>query len=147
MKKFLLCLLILSVLLFVLVACDSSPSVQEAMNNQEQFITFTDALGDNWVGFFYSQDLFPVSSITFVFSQNEHERTCTIYDYHGIKYEELAGEGAGYIAPNSYMYVRFPQSKVIYEDAYFEDGNMTLTVRKSLQGEVIATYEFYYIAP
>ena len=146
MKKSLLCLLILSVLLFVLVACDSSPSGQEAMNNQEQFITFTDALGDNWVAFFYSQDLFPVSSITFVFSQNEHERTCTIYDY-GIKYEALAGEGAGYIAPNSYMYVRFPQSKVIYEDAYFEDGNMTLTVRKSLQGEVIATYEFYYIAP
>lgn len=146
MKKFLLCLLILSVL-FVLVACGSSSSAQEVMDNQEQFITFTDALGDNWVAFFYSQDLFPVSSIAFVFSQNEHERTYTIYDYNGIKYEELNGEGAGYIVPNSYMYVRFPPSKVIYDDAYFEDGNMTLTVRKSLQGEVIATYEFYYIAP
>lgn len=145
MKKSLLCLLILSVL-FVLVACDSSPSGQEAMNNQEQFITFTDAFGDNWVAFFYSQDLFPVSSITFVFSQNEHERTRTIYDY-GIKYEALDGEGAGYIVPNSYMYISFPPSRVIYEDAHFEDGNMTLTVRKSLQGEVIATYEFYYIAP
>ena len=145
MKKFLLCLLILSVLLFVLVACDSSSSVQEVMNNQEQFITFTDALGDDWVAFFYSQELFPISSIAFVFSQNEHERTYTIYD--GIKYEEFDGERTGYIVPNSYMYVRFPPSKVIYEDAYFEDGNMTLTVLKSLQGEVIATYEFYYIAP
>lgn len=145
MKKFLLCLLILSVLLFILVACDSSPSVQEVMNNQEQFITFTDALGDNWVAFFYSQDLFPVSSIAFVFSQNEHERTYTINDE--IKYEELDGERTGYIVPNSYMYISFPPSKVIYDDAYFEDGNMTLTVRKSLQGEVIATYEFYYIAP
>ena len=145
MKKFLLCLLILSVL-FVLVACGSSSSAQEVMDNQEQFITFTDALGDNWVAFFYSQDLFPVSSIAFVFSQNEHERTYTIYDY-GIKYEALAGEGAGYIVPNSYMYISFPPSKAIYDDAYFEDGNMTLTVRKSLQGEVIATYEFYYIAP
>ena len=145
MKKSLLCLLILSVLLFVLVACDSSPSGQEAMNNQEQFITFTDALGDNWVAFFYSQDLFPVSSITFVFSQNEHERTYTIYD--GIKYEELVGERAGHIVPNSYMYISFPPSRVISDDAYFEDGNMTLIVRKSLQGEVIATYEFYYIAP
>lgn len=147
MKKFLLCLLILSVLLLVLVACDSSPSVQEAMNNQEQFITFTDALGDNWIAFFYSQDLFPISSITFVFSQNEHERTYTIHDYNGIKYEELNGEGAGYIVPNSYMYISFPSSKVVYDDAHFEEGNMTLTVRKSLQGEVIATYEFYYIAP
>lgn len=144
MKKFLFCLLILSVL-FVLVACDSSPSGQETMNNQEQFFTFTDALGDNWVAFFYSQDLFPVSSIAFVFSQNEHERTYTIND--GIKYEELDGERTGYIVPNSYMYVRFPQSKVISDNARFEDGNMTLTVRKSLQGEVIATYEFYYTAP
>lgn len=144
MKKFLLCLLILSVL-FVLVACDSSSSAQEVMNNQEQFFTFTDALGDNWVAFFYSQDLFPVSSIAFVFSQNEHERTYTINDE--IKYEELDGERTGYIVPNSYMYVRFPPSKLIYDDAHFEDGNMTLTVRKSLQGEVIATYEFYYIAP
>lgn len=146
MKKFLLCLLILSVL-FVLVACDSSPSGQEAMNNQEQFFTFTDAFGDNWVAFFYSQDLFPVSSIAFVFSQNEHERTYTIHDYNGIKYEALDGEGAGNIVPNSYMYIRFPSSKVISDNAHFEDGNMTLTVRKSLQGEVIATYEFYYIAP
>lgn len=146
MKKFLLCLLILSVLLLVLVACDSSPSVQEAMNSQEQFITFTDALGDNWVAFFYSQDLFPVSSIAFVFSQNEHERTYTIND--GIKYEELVGERAGrHIVPNSYMYISFPPSRVISDDAHFEDGNMTLTVRKSLQGEVIARYEFYYIAP
>ena len=144
MKKFLLCLLILSVL-FVFVACDSSSSAQEVMNNQEQFFTFTDALGDNWVAFFYSQDLFPVSSIAFVFSQNEHERTYTINDE--IKYEELDGERTGYIVPNSYMYISFPPSKVIYDDAYFEDGNMTLTVRKSLQGEVIATYEFYYIAP
>lgn len=144
MKKFLLCLLILSVL-FVLVACDSSSSAQEVMNNQEQFFTFTDALGDNWVAFFYSQDLFPVSSIAFVFSQNEHERTYTINDE--IKYEELDGERTGYIVPNSYMYISFPPSKAIYDDAYFEDGNMTLTVRKSLQGEVIATYEFYYIAP
>ena len=83
--------------------------------------------------------------IYFVFSQNEHERTYTIYD--GIKYEELVGEGGGHIVPNSYIYISFPSSRVIYDDAYFEDGNMTLTVRKSLQGEVIATYEFYYIAP
>lgn len=155
MRKTLLALLTIVLLIVLFTACNDSVSLQQAIDEHQQFIDFVDADGNQWYGFFYDISLFP-HRITLRCTQNNISSyaNCKIQTYGDTPSTDIP-------VPNTYVYFQLPtEARVftgyrepnfpydpIYKTVYFEQGYMTVDVIDNSTNEVVASLRAYFTQP
>ena len=144
MRKTILILLIFILLILLFTACNDSKSLQQAIDDHQEFIDFIDADGNQWYGFFYDISLFP-HRITVRCTQNN------ISGYAVYKIQVYGDMPNDVPVPNTYVYFQLPTSTTvfdpIYETVYFEQGYMTVDVIDNSTDEVVASLRTYFTPP
>ncbi len=155
MKKIIFFVTFIMLIILLFAACNDSTSLQQAIDEHQEFIDFIDADGNQWYGFFYDISLFP-HRISFRCTQNN----ISAYAYYKIQaYGDTLSTNIP--VPNTYVYFQLPtETRVftgirepnfpydpIYETVYFEQGSMTVDVIDNTTEEIIASLETFFIPP
>lgn len=152
MRRTILISITVILLILLFTACNDSTSLQQAIDDHQEFIDFIDADGNQWYGFFYDISLFP-HRITFRCTQNN------ISAYAAYKIQAYGDTPSTNVpVPNTYVYFQLPTGTMIfkgyntpydpiYETVYFEQGYMTVDVIDDSTDEVVASLRTYFTPP